>query len=142
MGIDHQMQNCPLRLKFEQLLASEKQGTNTVGVNSVELQKLDDPEVAAIVMRVARGRAGIPLVDKELKELEPRQPKIQADWQKEERLWNEFIAFTEEIDRENELARQAEEELQRANKADLEANTLEGPTLDKDWVGFSDPDSL
>lgn len=132
MGIDHQMRNCPLRLKFQQLIALEKQGANTLGVNSVELQELDNPEVAITLTRVARVKAGLPLEDKEVKEPEPRQPKTQADWEKEERIRKEFIAFTEEINKENEMARQAEEELQRAVTADLEANALEGPILDGD----------
>ena len=79
LGTDHQMRNCHLRLKFQQMLAAEKQRTNSVGVNSVELQELDDLEVATILTRAARVPAGLPLEDKEVKEPEPRQPKTQAD---------------------------------------------------------------
>ena len=81
-----------------------------MGVDSVELQECDDPEVATILTWAARVRAGLPLEDKEMMEPNPQQSKRQAHWEKEERLRNEFIAFTE-INRENELARQAEEEL-------------------------------
>lgn len=100
----------------------------------MELQEIDDQEVATILTRAARVQAGLPLEDKEVKEPKPQQPKTQADWEKEERLRKEFIAFIEEIYRENQLARQAEEALQKANTADLETNAPDGPVLDDDWV--------
>ena len=69
------MRNCHLRAKFQQLVAAEKQGANTVGVNNVELQELVDVDVAATLTRAASEKAGLPLEDREIMVPEPRQAK-------------------------------------------------------------------
>lgn len=53
------MRNCPFWAKFQQLVAAEKQGINTVGVNNVKLQEIEDIEVAATPTWEARAKADL-----------------------------------------------------------------------------------
>ena len=132
--LNHQMRICALNLRFLQFVASEKQRANTVGVNSVEVEELDDRKVAVTLTRAARVKTGLSLADKEVKEPEQRQHETETDWELKELIQKELIAFTKGFNKENELARLV--------TAYLEANAPAGPSFDGGWVGFTDSDFL
>ena len=65
-----------------------------------------------------------------------------AVWEKEERIRNELLTLTEEINMENALAQQKEEERRKAKTMDKEPHGIEQFVLDGEWVGFPDSNCL